>query len=86
MSKPWPTCPSFWAKGVPYFRAQGTEKSPGTKIFCLSGRVKNPGNYELPLGTTFRELIFNYGGGILNDANDQSHHAGRCFLLAHPGH
>jgi NADH-quinone oxidoreductase subunit F len=55
-------------KGVPYFRSQGTEKSPGTKIFCLSGRVKNPGNYELPLGTTFRELIFNYGGGILNDA------------------
>ena len=60
--------PIVMGKGVPYFRSQGTEKSPGTKIFCLSGRVKNPGNYELPLGTTFRELIFNYGGGILNDA------------------
>jgi NADH-quinone oxidoreductase subunit F len=56
--------PIILGKGVAYFRAQGTEKSPGTKIFSLSGRVKNPGNYELPLGTTFRELIFNYGGGL----------------------
>ncbi len=60
--------PIILGKGVAHFRAQGTEKSPGTKIFSLSGRVKNPGNYELPLGTTFRELIFKYGGGIINDA------------------
>jgi NADH-quinone oxidoreductase subunit F len=59
--------PIILGKGPAYFRAQGTEKSPGTKIFCLSGRVKNPGNYELPLGTTFRELIYTHGGGILND-------------------
>jgi NADH-quinone oxidoreductase subunit F len=59
--------PIILGKGVTYFRSQGTEKSPGTKIFCLSGRVKNPGNYELPLGTTFRELIYTQGGGILND-------------------
>jgi NADH-quinone oxidoreductase subunit F len=60
--------PIILGKGVAYFRSQGTEKSPGTKIFCLSGRVKNPGNYELPLGTTFRELIYRYGGGIIDDA------------------
>jgi len=60
--------PIIIGKGVPHFRSQGTEKSPGTKVFCLSGRVKKPGNYELPLGTTFRELIFNHGEGILNDA------------------
>jgi NADH-quinone oxidoreductase subunit F len=60
--------PIILEKGAAYFRSQGTEKSPGTKIFCLSGRVKNPGNYELPLGTTFRELIYNYGGGLINDA------------------
>jgi len=60
--------PIILDKGVAYFRAQGTEKSPGTKIFSLSGRVKNPGNYELPLGATFRELIYSHGGGILNDA------------------
>jgi NADH-quinone oxidoreductase subunit F len=60
--------PIILDKGVPYFRSQGTEKSPGNKIFSLSGRVKKPGNYELPLGTTFRELIYKHGGGILNDA------------------
>lgn len=46
------------------FRKNGTEKSPGTKIFSLSGMVNKPGNYELPLGTTFRELIFTHGGGL----------------------
>lgn len=60
--------PFIIEKGAAAFRKNGTEKSPGTKIFSLSGRVKNPGNYELPLGTTFRELIFTHGGGILNDA------------------
>lgn len=60
--------PIILGKGVEHFRSQGTEKSPGTKIFSLSGRVKKPGNYELPLGTTFRELIFKHGEGILEDA------------------
>jgi NADH-quinone oxidoreductase subunit F len=50
--------------GADGYRAVGTDKSPGTKIFSLSGNVNNPGNYELPLGTTFRELIFDHGGGI----------------------
>jgi NADH-quinone oxidoreductase subunit F len=53
-------------RGVEWFRGFGTEKSPGTKIFCLSGRVNRPGNYELPLGTTFRELIYEHGGGIID--------------------
>lgn len=60
--------PVIFSKGVTYFRSQGTDKSPGTKIFSLSGRVKRPGNYELPLGTTFRELIYKHGEGMLNDA------------------
>jgi len=60
--------PIIIGKGAAHFRAQGTEKSPGTKIFSLSGRVKKPGNYELPLGTTFRELIYHHGEGIINDA------------------
>ncbi|KAA3642168.1 MAG: NADH-quinone oxidoreductase subunit NuoF [Chloroflexi bacterium] len=53
--------------GSSYYRKWGTEKSAGTKVFSLSGRVKKPGNYELPLGTTFRELIYEYGGGIIDD-------------------
>jgi NADH-quinone oxidoreductase subunit F len=56
--------PMILQRGVEWFRSFGTEKSPGTKIFSLSGRVNKPGNYELPLGTTFRELIYEHGGGI----------------------
>lgn len=56
--------PPIIARGSEWFRSFGTEKSPGVKIFSLSGCVNRPGNYELPLGTTFRELIFTHGGGV----------------------
>jgi len=56
--------PVILDKGASWFRTLGTEKSPGKKIFSLSGNVVNPGNYELPLGATFRELIYDLGGGI----------------------
>lgn len=59
--------PRIFEKGAAWYKSIGTEKSPGVKIFSLSGRVKNPGNYELPLGTTFRDLIYTYGGGIIDD-------------------
>jgi NADH-quinone oxidoreductase subunit F len=57
--------PFILDKGVDAYREFGTEDSPGTKIFCLSGHVNHPGNYELPLGgeTTLRKLIFELGGG-----------------------
>jgi NADH-quinone oxidoreductase subunit F len=61
--------PQIIARGSDWYRTIGTEKSPGTKIFCLSGNVNEPGNYELPLGTTFRELIFQHGGGIPGGRN-----------------
>ena len=50
--------------GSAWYRQFGTEKSPGLKIFSLSGKVNKPGNYELPLGATFRHLIYDLGGGI----------------------
>ena len=56
--------PLILANGAEWYRGFGTEKSPGNKVFSLSGNVNQPGNYELPLGTTFRELIYTYGGGI----------------------
>ncbi len=56
--------PLILQRGAEWFRSFGTEKSPGVKIFSLSGCVNRPGNYELPLGTTFRELIMGRGGGI----------------------
>ncbi len=58
--------PFIMVNGAAAFKAIGTEKSPGNKVFCMSGHVANPGNYELPLGTTFRELIYTHAGGIAN--------------------
>jgi NADH-quinone oxidoreductase subunit F len=57
--------PMIINRGAGWYKTIGTEKSPGPKIFSLSGCVNRPGNYELPLGTTFRELIMDHGRGIL---------------------
>jgi NADH-quinone oxidoreductase subunit F len=59
--------PPIIMNGAAWYKSFGTDKSPGVKIFSLSGRVKRPGNYELPLATTFRELIYTCGGGIIDD-------------------
>ncbi|MGC8855676.1 MAG: NADH-quinone oxidoreductase subunit NuoF [Anaerolineae bacterium] len=59
--------PMILTNGAEWYKTMGTADSPGVKIFSLSGRVRNPGNYELPFGTTFRQLIYEYGGGILDD-------------------
>jgi len=56
--------PAIISRGAAWYRTIGTEKSPGPKIFSLSGCINRPGNYELPLGTTFRELIMDHGRGI----------------------
>jgi len=50
--------------GSAWYRSLGTARSPGPKIFCLSGHVNRPGNYEVPLGTPLRKLIYDLGGGI----------------------
>jgi NADH-quinone oxidoreductase subunit F len=60
--------PLIIARGGEWYRGIGTEDAAGVKVFSLSGRVKKPGNYELPFGSTFRELIFEHGGGIMKDA------------------
>jgi NADH-quinone oxidoreductase subunit F len=58
--------PWILANGAEAYKKIGTEQSPGTKVFCVSGHVERPGNYELPLGTTLRELLFTHAGGIAN--------------------
>lgn len=50
--------------GAQAYRSVGTQKSPGTKIFSLSGDILRPGNYELPLGYPLKDLIYNLGGGL----------------------
>jgi len=57
--------PHIVNNGSEWFRSQGTEKAPGTKMFTISGKVGRPGNYELPLGTPFRVLLEEFGGGVL---------------------
>ncbi|AVQ16816.1 NADH-quinone oxidoreductase subunit J/K [Fusobacterium gonidiaformans ATCC 25563] len=52
--------------GSEWFREIGTEKSPGTKVFALAGKVNNVGLVEVPMGTTLREIIYEIGGGIKN--------------------
>jgi NADH-quinone oxidoreductase subunit F len=59
--------PHIVLNGADWYAGIGMPKSTGTKIFSLSGHVKNPGNYELSMGTTLRELIYDYGGGIKDD-------------------
>ena len=51
-------------RGAEWFRSIGTEKSPGTKVFALSGKVRNTGLVEVPMGTTLGEIVFDIGGGI----------------------
>ena len=54
------------ADGAEWFRQWGREKSPGTKVFCVSGEVQRPGNYEWPMGTPARQIIEESCGGMLD--------------------
>ena len=56
--------PFIILNGSDVFRQRGTENTPGTKLFCISGHVKRPGVYELPMGMPLREMIFGIAGGI----------------------
>ncbi len=56
--------PQIILKGVDWFRSIGTEKSKGTKVFALGGKIKNTGLVEVPMGTTLRHIIEEIGGGI----------------------
>jgi NADH-quinone oxidoreductase subunit F/NADP-reducing hydrogenase subunit HndC len=58
--------PQIILKGADWFRSFGTEKSPGTKVFALGGKINNTGLVEIPMGTTLREVIYDIGGGIPN--------------------
>ncbi len=58
--------PQIILKGASYFNSMGTEKSKGTKVFALGGKIRNTGLVEIPMGTTLREIIEDIGGGIPN--------------------
>lgn len=58
------TLPAIMRRGAEWYASLGTDKSKGTRVLCLSGHVEKPGNYELELGTSMRELIEVHGGGV----------------------
>ncbi|HLN21737.1 MAG TPA: NADH-quinone oxidoreductase subunit NuoF [Bacteroidales bacterium] len=58
--------PAIILKGAKWYSSIGTEKSKGTKVFALAGKINNVGLIEVPMGTTLREVIFEIGGGIRN--------------------
>jgi len=58
--------PVIFNKGPAWFASIGTDKSKGTKVFALTGKINNSGLIEVPMGTTLREIIFDIGGGIRN--------------------
>ena len=63
----WANVPQIVGNGGEWYAAMGTEKSKGTKVFALTGKVKHTGLVEVPMGITLREIIFDIGGGILDD-------------------
>lgn len=56
--------PQIILKGADWFSSMGTEKSKGTKVFALGGKINNTGLVEIPMGTTLREIVYEIGGGI----------------------
>ncbi|NQT57351.1 MAG: NADH-quinone oxidoreductase subunit NuoF [Bacteroidetes bacterium] len=63
----WANIPVILLKGGEWFSKIGTEDSKGTKVFALTGRIRNSGLVEVPMGTTLREIIYDIGGGIADN-------------------
>ena len=70
------TVPAIMLQGADWFRQFGTEKSPGTKVFALSGNIVNTGLVEVPMGTPLSEVIYSIGGGIPNGKKFKSAQTG----------
>ena len=62
--------PHVLRHGADWYKQWGTPQSTGFRVFCLSGQVKYPGLYELPHGTSLRELIYDFGGGLTEEAGE----------------
>ena len=63
----WVCVPPIVSRGPEWFASVGTERSKGTKVFSLVGKVRNTGLVEVPMGTTIREIVYGPGGGIIKD-------------------
>ena len=79
--------PQIILKGADWFKSMGTEKSAGTKVFALGGKIKNTGLVEVPMGTTLRTVVEEIGGGIPNGkkfkAAQTGGPSGGCIPIEH---
>lgn len=79
--------PQIILNGAEWFASMGTEKSKGTKVFALGGKIKNTGLVEIPMGTTLREVVDEIGGGIPNGkkfkAAQTGGPSGGCIPMEH---
>ena len=64
--------PSIISKGAKWFCTIGTESSPGTKAFAITGNIANTGLIEVPMGTTLREVVYTVGGGMRGEGDRKS--------------
>ncbi len=83
----WANIPQIILNGPEWFASMGTEKSKGTKVFALGGKITNTGLVEIPMGTTLREVVEDIGGGIPNGkkfkAAQTGGPSGGCIPAAH---
>ncbi len=78
------TIPLIFRLGAVEFAKRGTEKSPGTKTFALTGHVANTGLIEVPFGTTLREIVYNIGGGVINEDGTLSNEGFKAVQIGGP--
>jgi NADH-quinone oxidoreductase subunit F len=78
------TVPYILLHGPMKFRANGTEKSPGTKTFALTGHVANTGLIEVPFGTTLREIVFDIGGGLITEDGKPAYESFKAVQIGGP--
>ncbi|MGE5707864.1 MAG: NADH-ubiquinone oxidoreductase-F iron-sulfur binding region domain-containing protein [Bacteroidota bacterium] len=76
--------PLIMNMGALEFRRMGSETSPGTKTFALTGHVANTGLIEVPMGTTLKEIVFDIGGGVIDDAGKPTNEGFKCVQIGGP--
>jgi bidirectional [NiFe] hydrogenase diaphorase subunit len=83
--------PAILRRGAGWFSSLGTQRSKGTKVFALAGKIHHTGLIEVPMGTTLRQIVLEIGGGVPQDTNQSSNFkavqtggpSGGCIPLAH---
>ncbi len=76
--------PGIFYRGAAEYKSVGTEKSPGTKTFALTGHVANTGLIEVPFGTTLREIVYNIGGGVTNNKGEVTNEDFKAVQIGGP--